>query len=96
MKMGLMTESGLKAIEIAKENGSWTILDSVEKLEIPSDLEKQFKQFPKAKEYFMGLSKSFRKGMLYWIVSAKRPETRQKRIHEIINSAKVKKKPKQF
>jgi len=34
--------------------------------------------------------------MLYWIISAKRPETRQKRILEITEAAKRKEKPKQF
>ncbi len=43
---GLMTESGLKSIAIAKENGSWTILDEAEELIIPEDLEKAFKKQP--------------------------------------------------
>ncbi|ACE06207.1 hypothetical protein Aasi_0836 [Candidatus Amoebophilus asiaticus 5a2] len=36
---GTMTKAGLESIEIAKQNGSWTILDEVEALIIPNDLE---------------------------------------------------------
>ena len=96
MESGLMTEPGLKSIEIAKQNGSWTLLDSVENLEIPEDLEQEFKQYPESKDYFISLSKSVRKTMLGWVVLAKRQETRAKRITEIVKNARHKKKPKQF
>src|SRR5690606_3352976 len=93
---GLMAPAGYQSIEIAKQNGSWTILDEVEELIIPNDLQQAFKKHNGAEEYFLSLSKSIRKMMLYWIVSAKRPETRQKRIHEIAFAASQKTKPKQF
>jgi len=81
---GLMTPAGLNSIEIAKQNGSWTILDEVEELIVPSDLEKAFKNHPGSKDCFLSLSKSIKKMMLTSLVLAKRPETRQKRIAEII------------
>lgn len=93
---GSMTAAGLRSIEIAKQNGSWTILDEVEELIIPKDLEKEFKKWKGSEEFFLGLSKSVRKGMLQWIVLAKRQETRQKRIGEIAELASRKLKPKQF
>lgn len=96
MEKGLMSPAGLKSIEIAKQNGSWTILDEVEELIIPDDLEIGFNQYKGAKEYFLGLSKSVRKMMLHWIVMAKRPETRKKRIKEIAECSSQGKKPKQF
>ena len=37
-QQGLMVKAGLKSIEIAKQNDSWTILDFVEELIIPNDL----------------------------------------------------------
>lgn len=46
---GLMTEAGLACIEIAKQNGSWTILDEVEELIVPLDLETEFTNYPTAK-----------------------------------------------
>ena len=96
IKEGLMTEAGFKSIEIAKKNGSWTFLDSVEALTIPQDLQKEFQKYPEANTFFEGLSKSIKKMMLYWIISAKRPETRQNRIQEIVTQARLGKKPKQF
>lgn len=91
-----MTPAGLACIKIAKENGSWEILDSVEELIIPKDLEKEFKTKKGSKKFFLSLSKSVRKVMLSWLVLAKRPETRQKRIAEIVELAAQQKKPKQF
>jgi uncharacterized protein YdeI (YjbR/CyaY-like superfamily) len=91
---GLMTEAGFKSIETAKQNGSWTILDDVEDLIIPPDLEAEFTKKPNAKAFFLGSSKSFKKMMLYWLVSAKTIETRQKRMAEIIESAEQNLKPK--
>lgn len=82
---GLMTEAGLKVIERAKQNGSWTILDEVEDLIIPADLVDALKLKPDAEEYFMGLSKSVRKLLLSWLVFAKQASTRQKRIKEIVD-----------
>ncbi|AZA77300.1 hypothetical protein EG347_07165 [Chryseobacterium sp. G0186] len=92
----LMRDAGYEAIRIAKENGSWTILDSVEELEIPHDLAETFKSHPNSEEYFLGLSKSVRKMLLQWITLAKRPETRMKRITEIAEHAALNEKPKQF
>ncbi|HNA91672.1 MAG TPA: YdeI/OmpD-associated family protein [Chitinophagaceae bacterium] len=93
---GLMMDAGFQAVKLAKQNGSWTILDEVEKLAIPADLEKAFTLHPGAKDYFMSLSKSIKKMMLQWIVLAKKPETRQNRINEIAILAGQRKKPKQF
>ncbi len=92
----LMKEEGYRSIEIAKENGSWIILDTVEALIIPEDLKEKLKNYKGSFEYFDSLSKSVKKILLYWVASAKRPETRQKRISEIAENASNKLKPKQF
>lgn len=93
---GLMTQAGLDSIEIAKQNGSWTILDDVEEVIIPDDLDEMFKRYIGSKDFFLSLSRSARKQLLQWLVLAKRPETRQKRIQEIAELAGQKVKPKQF
>jgi uncharacterized protein YdeI (YjbR/CyaY-like superfamily) len=93
---GLMTKAGFDIIESSKQNGSWTILDDAEALNIPDDLEKAFDGRPNAKEYFLGLSRSDKRNILQWLTLAKRPETRQKRITEIVDLADQNKKPKQF
>ena len=93
---GLMTKAGFESIETAKQNGSWTILDEAEALLIPKDLDDEFQKRPKAKNYFLGLSRSDKRNILQWLVLAKREETRQKRIAEIVELADQNQKPKQF
>lgn len=93
---GLMKEAGYKSIDIAKTNGSWTILDAVEALIIPEDLQAALANQKGSSEFFTSLSKSAKKILLYWVVSAKRKETRQKRILEIVENASKNLKPKQF
>lgn len=95
-KKGRISTAGFASIALAKQNGSWTILDAVETLEIPMDLEREFKSNPGSKDYFLSLSKSVRKSILQWLVLAKRPETRLNRISEIAELAAQQQKPKQF
>lgn len=90
---GLMTPAGYESIETAKQNGTWTILDEVEELIIPQDLEKAFKKHKGSKEFFLSLSKTSKKMMLQRIVLAKQPETRQRRIAEIAENAERSLKP---
>jgi uncharacterized protein YdeI (YjbR/CyaY-like superfamily) len=84
IEQGLMAEAGLKSIQIAKKNGSWTALNDVEAMKIPAELEAKFKSAPGSKDRFLSLSKSVRKAMLYRLMHARRPETLQKRIEEIM------------
>lgn len=93
---GLMTEAGLQSIKIAKENGAWFILDSAEALIIPEDLSFEFKKKPDAEKYFSSLSRSDKRNILQWLVMAKRSDTRQNRINEIVDLASKNQKPKQF
>lgn len=94
IEQGLMTEAGFASIERAKQNGSWTLLDDVEALIIPQDLETEFTNKPTSKDFFLSLSKSARKAILQWLVLAGKTETRQKRITEIVELAEQKLKPK--
>lgn len=93
---GLMAPAGFESIEIAKQNGSWSLLDEVEEIKSPPDLEEAFSLFPGSKENFEAFSKSVKKFLLQWIVLAKRPETRQNRINEIAEKASRNQKPKPF
>lgn len=95
-KEGLITEAGFEIIEKAKQNGYWTILDEVEALIIPPDLAAEFEKRPSAKNYFLNLSRTDKRNILQWLVLAKRPETRQKRIAEIAALAEQNLKLKQF
>lgn len=82
--LDLMHGSGLEKIEIAKQNGSWTVLDDVENGIIPEDLQDKFDKNPEAFNNYQNFAPSYRKSYLYWLNHAKRETTRQKRITEII------------
>ncbi|WP_374689025.1 YdeI family protein [Promineifilum sp.] len=79
---GRMTPAGLAKIEAAKADGSWALLDSVDNLEVPADLEAEFDNYPTARANFDAFPRSARHAILGWIALAKRPETRAKRITE--------------
>lgn len=84
IKENRMHASGLAKIEQAKKDGSWTALDDVENGIIPEDLQEAFNKNPVAFKNYQGFSRGYRKSYLYWLNQAKRPETRQKRIENII------------
>ncbi len=84
---GRMTAAGLEKIAEAKANGEWdaaTVREDVNA--IPSDLAQALQQ-NKVWAAFTTWSASQKKQYLYWLSSAKRPETRQKRIQAIVEMA---------
>ncbi len=84
---GLMAPAGMAAIDVAKANGSWTMLDDVENLVVPDDLAAALAANPPAREHWDAFPPSARRGILEWIRQAKRPETRAARITEAATSA---------
>ena len=82
-----MAPAGLAAIERAKANGSWEVLDSVERLEMPGDLGAALAAQGDAATRFASFSPSSRKMMLGWVALARRPETRAARIRQVAESA---------
>ncbi len=68
----LMTAAGRGAIAAAKSTGWWTILDQVEDLEEPSDLQAALDLDTQARSNWDSFPPSARKQMLWWIVSAAR------------------------
>jgi uncharacterized protein YdeI (YjbR/CyaY-like superfamily) len=84
---GHMAPAGLAAIERAKTNGSWTLLDSVERLDVPADLARAFDERPPARSHWDAFPPSARKLMLGRVALARRPETRARRIEEIAAAA---------
>jgi len=86
-KEGHMTSAGLVKIEAARKDGSWNTLDEIDRLGMPADLLEQLSTNEEAKRNFEGFSTSSKKIILFWIASAKRDETRQKRIEETVRLA---------
>lgn len=82
LKEGLMQPAGLAKIAAAKRDGSWTLLDSVEALEIPDDLRRALGAAGVRK--FEALTPGRRKEHLRALVTAKRAETRARRTADIV------------
>jgi uncharacterized protein YdeI (YjbR/CyaY-like superfamily) len=93
IEQGLMTTAGLEKIEAALQDGSLYKLDAIEELVISADLKQALAANETAKKYFEAFSNSSKKNILFWIESAKRPETRLKRIEQTIVSAAQNKNP---
>ena len=77
---GLMEPAGTAAVSLAKETGTWTLMDQVEDLVVPDDLSEAFEHHPGARQHWESWSPSARKAILGWIVLAKRAETRAARV----------------
>ncbi|HEX5153726.1 MAG TPA: YdeI/OmpD-associated family protein [Parafilimonas sp.] len=86
-QQGLMTENGQKLIDLAKMKGTWTALEQIDDLIIPADLKKILDKNKKASKNFEAFSSSSKKIILNWILSAKRPETREQRLKQTVELA---------
>jgi uncharacterized protein YdeI (YjbR/CyaY-like superfamily) len=82
---GRMKPPGLKQVEKAKADGRWTLAyDSPANMEIPEDLIKAISKNKKAKSFFESLNKANLYSIGWRLQTAKRPETREKRIKAIL------------
>ena len=93
----LMTTAGMSKIEEAKKNGSWDTLNNsdfhTENNSLPDELRKAFSKRKKALENFQAFPPGYRKRFLFWIDSAKTPETKAARIKQTLLMAAANKKP---
>lgn len=84
---GLMTPAGQALVDLAKASGTWTALDDVENLVVPPDLAEAFARHPGSAQNWEAFPRSAKRGILEWILTAKRAETRAKRIEETASLA---------
>jgi uncharacterized protein YdeI (YjbR/CyaY-like superfamily) len=84
---GRMEPQGLRAVELARSSGTWDALNNVERLELPEDFAHAFSRLPGSLLTFQSLSRTNQRTVLEWIESAKRPDTRAKRIAETVARA---------
>ncbi len=84
---GRMAPAGFAAIERARANGSWEILDGPERLEVPDDLAAALEQRPPAAANFGAFPPSARRMLLAWVAVAVRAETRAARIAKVADAA---------
>ena len=80
-----MKSAGLKAIEAAKENGSWeSAYDSPRSAEVPTDLQAALDASPRAREFFQSLDRANRYAVLFRIQTAKKAVTRAAKIRQLV------------
>ena len=84
---GRMQPRGRAVVDTAKADGSWTLLDDVEALVVPPDLAAALEARPGARAQWDAFPPSVRRAHLAWVVMAKRPQTRARRIEEISTAA---------
>lgn len=84
---GRLLPAGIRAIEMAKENGTWSVLDEVDQLIVPAELREALDARPGAREAWAGFPPSAKRYILSHIALAKRPETRERRIIQAAESA---------
>ena len=93
MEAGLMTDAGMKLVDLAKKTGTWAALDAVEAMTIPDDFRRALKKKAGAQKGFDAYTPSVKKQCLYYITAAKRPDTRAKRIALLVEKAAAGRKP---
>ena len=84
---GEMRPSGMAAIDVAKANGAWSLIDGAQEAEIPDDLAAEFLNHPGSRDNFDAFPRGVRKQILEWIAVAKTDATRSKRIVETASLA---------
>jgi len=86
-KAGLMTPAGIELFNKRKDNFGEQYSYENRPAEFPPYLEKQFKKYKAAWEFFQKQAPSYRKVRIYWIVSAKQEETKLNRLNKLIASS---------
>jgi len=84
---GAMTPAGLAVVEAARASGTWSALDAVEDGVEPDDLRAALDAVPTARAAWDGFPRSARRGILEWVGSAKRPQTRAQRVATVVSEA---------
>ena len=84
---GLMHPAGIAAVERAKGDGSYHVLAEVDDLRVPDDLAAAFDARPDAFAFWSRFPASSQRAIMEWVVTAKRAETRAKRVATVIERA---------
>jgi uncharacterized protein YdeI (YjbR/CyaY-like superfamily) len=84
-KIGAMTPAGLEAVEAAKADGRWkAAYDSFVNAAVPNDFLRELARNKKANAFFATLNNTNLYSITYRLQTAKKPETREKRMRAII------------
>ncbi len=85
MAAGKMAASGLTEIERAKRDGRWdAAYDGARRSTVPDDVAAALDTNPRARDFFASLDKTNRYSVLYRVQTAVKPETRERRIAQLV------------
>jgi len=91
---GRMTDSGMALVQAGKESGQWDLaLKREDPAGPPEDLAAALSETPAAQEFYGSLTKSQKKQYIWWVLDAKRPETRARRIGKVVERCAKELKP---
>ena len=80
-----MTPAGVAEIERAKKDGRWDrAYDSPKNMEVPADFLEELKKSNQAYEFFKTLNKTNKFAIAFRLHTAKRPETRERRMKDFL------------
>jgi uncharacterized protein YdeI (YjbR/CyaY-like superfamily) len=86
IREGRMTPAGLEAVSSAKKHGQWQAARKLEETKTPPpDLANALASNARAARFFAGLSPSYQKMYIAWVLAAKRPETRARRVRSVVD-----------
>lgn len=89
ISLGLMTEPGQALIDLAKANGTWEVVPDGQRSAVPDDLQELLDSNDTARQNFQNFPPSSKRLILEWVASAKRPDTRRRRIEQTVTLAAV-------
>ena len=87
IELGLMKEKGLEAFGLRKENRSGIYAYEQRSAELEASFEKMFRQNEAAWKFFSAQPAWYRKQVGWWLVSAKKEETKLKRLEKLIEES---------
>jgi uncharacterized protein YdeI (YjbR/CyaY-like superfamily) len=84
-KLGLMKAAGIKEVEAAKADGRWEqAYESSSNMTVPTDFLNKLAKYKKAAAFFKTLNKTNIYSIVWRLQTAKKPETRNKRMEAIL------------
>jgi uncharacterized protein YdeI (YjbR/CyaY-like superfamily) len=85
IRAGRMKPAGLAAVELAKQDGRWeAAYDSFGNASVPGDFQAALEANPAAKAFFETINRQNRYAILHRIQTAKKAETRLRRIQQFV------------
>lgn len=84
---GMMAAAGLRAVDAARRDGTWSRLDAVEDLAEPTDLAARLDADQQARRHWDEFPRSTKRAVLEWIATAKTESTRARRITQTVADA---------